>query len=222
MTSERKTKKNRDELPAPPYAWISWIVLISYVIAAFEGAALFFGHPWLTDLSFNYESKSDAAFAPVRLAQFHLCCIYIMEIAFAIGPGWCAMSPGWTKGELLQHHAPYVAAVCLAFFGGHANRWTAPMVATSLTPANEGMFIANSLGAPEWLNKFRRLFGFIAISVLWCIETWTEVRNIMVHWSIGWDAFGPFLVDQIAWVGIAYHTSLLRMYVRRWKRTGRL
>eukprot|EP00443_Scrippsiella_acuminata_P024029 CAMPEP_0115364644 /NCGR_PEP_ID=MMETSP0270-20121206/103875_1 /TAXON_ID=71861 /ORGANISM="Scrippsiella trochoidea, Strain CCMP3099" /LENGTH=224 /DNA_ID=CAMNT_0002787349 /DNA_START=44 /DNA_END=719 /DNA_ORIENTATION=+ len=151
--AQPKTRHDRVELPPPPYAWISWLVLLSYIACAVEGAIVFCTYPWHLALSLQNFDAGPSVFADVKSGQFHLCCIYIIELLMAFGPGWCAMSPGWTRFELLVHHAPYVSAVCLAFFGGHAERWTAPMTLVLLTPANEGMFIAQSLGAPDWLAK---------------------------------------------------------------------
>merc|ERR1719428_809686 len=97
------------------------------------------------------------------------------------------MSPGWTQFELLIHHVPYIAADCLAFQGGHAVRWTAPMAMVSLTPLNEGLFIACSLGFPACLQKLRRLYGFAGILALWCCEVYVYFRNQAHHWQAGWS-----------------------------------
>merc|ERR1712113_760703 len=107
----------------------------------------------------------------------------------------------------------------MGFWGGHAERWTAPMTLVLLTPANEGMFIAQSLGAPDWLAKVRRLFGFCAIFLLFCCETWVLIRNTVWHWQIGQAALWSACVDQVTWGGSYYHLMLLRMYIRRWKKT---
>eukprot|EP00443_Scrippsiella_acuminata_P033000 CAMPEP_0115336116 /NCGR_PEP_ID=MMETSP0270-20121206/88829_1 /TAXON_ID=71861 /ORGANISM="Scrippsiella trochoidea, Strain CCMP3099" /LENGTH=198 /DNA_ID=CAMNT_0002757257 /DNA_START=124 /DNA_END=720 /DNA_ORIENTATION=+ len=123
--AQPKTRHDRVELPPPPYAWISWLVLLSYIACAVEGAIVFCTYPWHLALSLQNFDAGPSVFADVKSGQFHLCCIYIIELLMAFGPGWCAMSPGWTRFELLVHHAPYVSAVCLAFFGGHAERWTA-------------------------------------------------------------------------------------------------
>mmetsp|Transcript_14482 Transcript_14482/g.36643 ORF Transcript_14482/g.36643 Transcript_14482/m.36643 type:complete len:222 (-) Transcript_14482:82-747(-) len=220
--AQPKTRHDRVELPPPPYAWISWLVLLSYIACAVEGAIVFCTYPWHLALSLQNFDAGPSVFADVKSGQFHLCCIYIIELLMAFGPGWCAMSPGWTRFELLVHHAPYVSAVCLAFFGGHAERWTAPMTLVLLTPANEGMFIAQSLGAPDWLAKVRRLFGFCAICLLWACETWVLLRNSVSHWQMGRDSLPSAMADQVTWGGSYYHLMLLRMYVKRWKKTRTL
>jgi len=208
-------------MPPPPFKWISCVVLLCYVLVAIEGSVVVYKHPWRADLSVGSVADVEG-FDRVRTAQFHLCLIYAVELAMALGPCWCAMSPGWTQFDLLIHHAPYVGAVSLCFFGGHAQRWTAPMVMVLLTPSNEGMFIATALGAPDWINKFRRVFGFCGITALWCTESWIMLRNHIVHYQIGRDAMWPTLIDQICWGGIYYHFLLLRMYIRRWKKTRTL
>lgn len=207
------------ELPPPPHVWISWAVLFLYTAVAIEGAIVFYNYPWLTAISIENYSAGPVAFASVQSGQIHLCCVYLIETLLAVGPGWCAMSPGWTQFELFIHHVPYVAAVALAFFGGHAERWTAPMTMVLMTPLNEGMFIAQSLGAPEWIAKLRRAFGFGAICLLWLCETWTFQRNLVIHYYIGWSAMPNVLADAVSLGGIYYHLVLLRLYVRRWMKT---
>jgi len=209
------------ELPPPPYTWISLGIFSCYMMSALEGAFVLARHPWLADLSMSM-AKDDATFDRVTAAQCHLCCIYLVEAALAIGPGWCAMSPGWTLFDLLIHHVPYIGAVLLAFFGGHAHRWTPPMAVVLMTPANEGMFIATALGAPECISKIRRLFGFVGITLLWTIECWTLGRNLLLHWGSGQEASHLALVDLIALGGIWYHALLIRMYIKRWRKTRRL
>eukprot|EP00928_Gymnodinium_smaydae_P082181 TRINITY_DN6557_c0_g1_i1.p1 TRINITY_DN6557_c0_g1~~TRINITY_DN6557_c0_g1_i1.p1 ORF type:complete len:259 (+),score=61.37 TRINITY_DN6557_c0_g1_i1:202-978(+) len=213
--------RKRVELPQPPSAWISWALLLCYMFVAIEGAYVICNHPWLTELSLDDEIDSEA-FRRVRTAQLHLCGIYIVEILLAVIPGWCAMSPGWTCFELLVHHGPYVAALCVALFGGHARRWTAPMAMVLLTPANEGMFIAVALGAPNWLCKVRRLFGFTGVTLLFLTETLVLARNQIANWQLGSAALSRALADQIVWGGIYYHALLLRLYIRRWMKTRTL
>lgn len=201
----------RVELQPPSHAWISWAVFLAYLAVFVEGLVL------------NLFAGADAAglMARVASAQFHLCTIYVLETVMAIGPGWCAMSPGWTCSELLQHHVPYTAATALAFTGGHAERWTSPMMVVLLTALNEALFIANGLGGPGWLAKARRLFGFGVVAALLCTETATLMRNTARHVALGSDGVWPAAVDQLVWGGIYYHALLLRMYIRRWtkKRT---
>lgn len=208
----------RIELIPPPHSWISWTILVAYFLVAFEGVFVLAAHPFMRDLSFSM-AVDTVAFARVQSGMMHLCGIYVVESLMAVGLGWCAMSPGWTKFDLLVHHVPYVAANALAFLGGHAYRWTAPMAVVMITPLNEALFIAMALGAPDWVAKYRRLFGFIGITLLFSIETWVQLRNHIVHLHMGQEGLQFLIVDQVAWGGIVYHALLLRMYVRRWKKT---
>lgn len=209
--------KAKQELPAPPYAWISWAVLLCYAAVGVEGAIAFGTFPWRTAVSLTDYDAGQAASVRVKSGQFHLCCIYILEMLLAVGPGWCAMC--WARFDVLVHHGPYVAATWLCYWGNHASRWTAPLVIVLLTPANEGMFIAHTLGAPEWLAKFRRLFAFSCVLALWLCETWTVLRNLVLHWQIGKDATMNAILDQVSWGGIYYHAMLLRLYIKRWQKT---
>eukprot|EP00928_Gymnodinium_smaydae_P082182 TRINITY_DN6557_c0_g2_i1.p1 TRINITY_DN6557_c0_g2~~TRINITY_DN6557_c0_g2_i1.p1 ORF type:complete len:282 (+),score=51.70 TRINITY_DN6557_c0_g2_i1:66-848(+) len=219
---QTKVQKQRIEMPQPPYPIISWFVLLCYILVGIEGAYVICKHPWSTELSLNGAEIDTASFSRVKTAQIHLCAIYLFELLLALIPGWCAMSPGWTCFELLVHHAPYVAALCIAFSGDHAYRWTAPMAMVLCTPWNEGLFIATALGAPSWLHKARRLYGFTGITALWLTETSVLVRNQFVHWQTGSDAIVPAITDQIVWGGIYYHALLLRLYIRRWMKTRTL
>jgi hypothetical protein len=222
LTAKKGASKTREELQAPPYTWISWLVLLSYALATLEGVWVFVNYPWSQAL---FDMKVDAlTIERVKRAQIHLCCIYFFEVLLAVGPKWCAMSPGWTQGELLIHHALYIAADVLCFVGGHETRWTAPMAMVSLTPLNEGLFIACSLGFPAWLQKFRRLYGFAGILALWLCETYIFFGNQFMHWRGGWSATSAFnsLVDQCVLGGIYYHALLLHLYIRRWRKTRTL
>jgi len=222
VSSSEPKKKQRVELAAPPHPAISWVILVLYAIVAIEGATLVARYPWQTAFSIQNFYAGDDIFTATKSAQTHLCGIYVLESLLALGPGWCAMSPGWTLFDLLIHHVPYVCAVSIAFSGAHAERWTAPMAVVMLTPANEGMFIAAQLGAPDGLQKFRRLFGFTGVSLLWFCETLTLFRNLAIHYSVGRPAIISALLDQIAWGGIYYHALLLHLYIRRWKKTRTL
>lgn len=214
-------KPARVELPPPPHVAITWIVFGLYVAVAIEGGVLCWKYPWHSAFSVEDFFPGASTFEAVKAAQMHICGIYLIESLLAIGPGWCAMSPGWTLFELLVHHVPYVSAVAVAFCGP-VERWTAPMAVVMLTPANEGMFIAQCLGAPAGLAKFRRLFGFSVVSLLFIVETWTIFRNLGIHWKIGGPAAIDAVLDQIAWGGIYYHALLLRLYIKRWMRTRSL
>mmetsp|Transcript_66317 Transcript_66317/g.194491 ORF Transcript_66317/g.194491 Transcript_66317/m.194491 type:complete len:215 (+) Transcript_66317:77-721(+) len=205
---------DRVELVAPPHVWISWGVLLSYAVVFVEGVTLSSLH-WIS-------SDASAELERVGRAQFHLCAVYMLEAVLAVGPGWCAMSPGWTCSELLMHHVPYAMATALAFFGGHAHRWIAPMLVVLLTPLNEGLFIVHGLGAPEWTSQFRRLFGFCIVAILLLVETAQFFRNSAMNWERGSAGLPDFLIDNLVWGGIYYHALLLKLYLRRWKKTGSL
>jgi len=211
-------RHDRQELPAPPYVAITWTVLFCYIAVGLEGAFVALQHPWLGDLSFNMVKTVEDE-NRVRIAQIHICLVYVLEVLLAVGPRWCAMSPGWTCGELMQHHVPYVVAVGFAIRGGHLHRWTSAMTCVLLTPANEGLFIVGALGAPKSVEKLRRLIGFLGIFALCSVESWTLLRNQINHWHQGSDAIALALADLIPLVGIAYHLMLLRMYLGRWRKT---
>lgn len=224
MAGSKVAKKDRQELPPPPLAWISWAVLFAYVSVGIEGAVAICRFPWHTAVSVEHFYPGDEAFLAVQSGQLHLCLVYAFEALMALGPGYCAMSPGWTKFELFVHHVPYIAAVGLAYFCGHSSRWTAPLCCVLLTPANEGLFIAQSLGAPDWLAKARRLYGFMGISILFSCETMTVFRNMFLHHQAGWTSMSikNCLIDQICWGGISYHFMLLQLYIKRWRKTRSL
>jgi len=219
-----KVKKERKELPSPPYVWISWLILAAYFFVAIEGALACVSYPWHKATSASEHFPGDEVYGKVVSAQLHLCILYLVESALAAGPGWCAMAPGWTRSELLAHHVPYVAAVAIAFLFGCAPRWVAPMCAVLLTPVNEGLFIVQSLGGPEWLAKVRRVYGFCVVAFVLSCETMVILRNTWMHWRGDWTwavAIQTSL-DQIAWGATHYHLKLLRLYIRRWKKTRSL
>ncbi|CAE7703325.1 unnamed protein product [Symbiodinium sp. KB8] len=137
-------KQGRVELQPPSHTWISWCILLAYLAVFVEGVALLANDHYGPEI-----------LPRVSAAQFHLCSIYVLEVAIALGPGWCAMSPGWTSGELIAHHVPYTFTVMLCFALNQQHKWTLPLVVVLLTPLNEGLFIANSLGAPGWVAKAR-------------------------------------------------------------------
>merc|ERR1719253_203422 len=98
-------KEGRKELPPPPHVVITWCVLFAYIVVGLEGAFVAAKHPWRSDLSLAMEKTAEDE-ARVCTGQAHICLIYIFEILLACGPGWCAMSPGWTRSDLLIHHLP--------------------------------------------------------------------------------------------------------------------
>jgi len=219
-----KAKQEREEMPQPPgrWIWLSYSILLFYFLVALEGFRVTWLHPWRSTLALDHTALDAAALDRVRSGQLHLCAIYVVEVLLALGPGWCAMSPGWTVSELVAHHVPYVLAVAFAFAFGHAERWSAPMAFVLLTPCNEGLFIATGLGAPAFLHKVRRLYGFSCILGLFTCELWNMLRNDYIHWEMGSAAWIPLLSDQIVWFGIYYHGQLLRMYLKRWRKKGEL
>lgn len=221
----RSSRAVRVELPPPPYPVLSWAVLVAYTIVAVEGAHLACSYPWSTSLSWDTD-VDPAVLNRAWHGQLHLCCIYVFETAMVFTVGWCAMSPGWTRNDIFVHHVPYVLALVMVWCEGALYRWLAPVVVVLLTPANEGMFVAVALGAPKELDKFRRLFGFFCVLILFIVESWTLARNTLLHYQLGPYATTPSgsalknaVLDQLCWGGICYHALLLRMYVRRWKKT---
>merc|ERR1719424_1298042 len=102
------------------------------------------------------------------------------------------------------------------------HRWTSAMVCVLLTPANEGLFIAAGLGAPECTAKLRRLIGFVGICLLCAVECWTLLRNEILHYQKGSESIGYMLADAIPLGGIWYHMLLIRMYLKRWSKTRSL
>ncbi|CAE7373165.1 unnamed protein product [Symbiodinium natans] len=202
-------KQGRVELQPPSHAWISWCILFAYLAVFFEGVALLVNDHYGPEI-----------LPRVSAAQFHLCSIYVLEVAIALGPGWCAMSPGWTSGELIAHHVPYTFTVMLCFALNQQHKWTLPLVVVLLTPLNEGLFIANSLGAPGWVAKVRRLYGFSVIVLLIGSEIRTWMKVMQQHWAD--SALLMLLLDQLVLPAIYYHFKLLCMYVRRWRKTRSL
>ncbi|CAK9082689.1 unnamed protein product [Durusdinium trenchii] len=170
-------KKGRVELQPPSHTWISWGVLFAYLAVFVEGVALLAGN------------HGPEILPRLGAAQFHLCSIYVLEVAIALGPGWCAMSPGWTCGELIAHHVPYTFTVMLCFALNQQHKWILPLVVVLLTPLNEGLFIINSLGAPGWVSKVRRFYGFLIIAEssepaqVHGIVIWTMVIFPLKSWS---------------------------------------
>mmetsp|Transcript_12237 Transcript_12237/g.23761 ORF Transcript_12237/g.23761 Transcript_12237/m.23761 type:complete len:212 (+) Transcript_12237:50-685(+) len=206
-------KKVRVELQPPVYVWMSWTVLICYTIVFLSGVGVSYS-------AFRDGFIDRSVMCPL---QMFLCSVYMVEIGLAVGFGMCAMSPGWTCSELLQHHLPYVLATLLAISRGHEVRWLWPMRVSLLTALNEALFIVNCLGAPQVVNKVRRTFGFCIVTALLCSESRAYLEAMVSHWGQGrnfsWEAV---LVDNLAWGGIFYHVMLLKFYYKRWCRTKEL
>ncbi|CAE7877797.1 unnamed protein product [Symbiodinium necroappetens] len=165
-------KQGRVELQPPSHTWISWCILLAYLAVFVEGVALLANDHYGPEI-----------LPRVSAAQFHLCSIYVLEVAIALGPGWCAMSPGWTSGELIAHHVPYTFTVMLCFALNQQHKWTLPLVVVLLTPLNEGLFIANSLGAPGTQRAVRRAYGFSVIVLLIATEIRTWIKVMQQHWE---------------------------------------
>eukprot|EP00933_Yihiella_yeosuensis_P038073 TRINITY_DN32037_c0_g1_i1.p1 TRINITY_DN32037_c0_g1~~TRINITY_DN32037_c0_g1_i1.p1 ORF type:complete len:241 (+),score=30.18 TRINITY_DN32037_c0_g1_i1:41-724(+) len=210
----KQTKPGRVELKPPSHPGISWFVLLAYLYVFVEGVAL---------CLWTEEGLSNAFVERVTTAQFHLCSIYVLEVVIALGPGWCAMSPGWTLGELIAHHGPYVVCVSICFWLNQQRRpWILPLQVVLLTPLNEALFIVQSLGAPGWVAKARRAFGFSIIIALMISEIVAWARSVSDHWAMGRDGIIWGILDQLATPAIYYHFNLLCMYVKRWRKTGTL
>ena len=201
-------KRGRVELQPPSHAWISWCILLAYLAVFVEGVALLAG------------SYGPEVLPRLSAAQFHLCSIYVLEVAIALGPGWCAMSPGWTCSELIAHHVPYTFTVMLCFALNQQYKWTLPLMVVLLTPLNEGLFIINSLGAPGWVSKVRRFYGFLVIVFLILSEIHTWMKVMQQHWAD--NALVMLMLDQLVFPAIYYHFNLLVMYLKRWKKTRSL
>jgi len=202
----------RVELEPPSHSWISWCILLAYLAVFAEGVALFCRSDY-----------SDDFFTRMGYAQFHLCTIYVLEVAMALGPGWCAMSPGWTCGELMAHHVPYTIAIILCFGLGQQIKWALVLQVVLLTPLNEGLFIVNSLGAPGWVSKVRRVFGFGVIVALMIAEIIAWGRSLRIRLSIGTQhEMTLVFVELIVLPAVYYHFNLICMYVKRWRKTRSL
>eukprot|EP00931_Biecheleriopsis_adriatica_P117989 TRINITY_DN93459_c0_g1_i1.p1 TRINITY_DN93459_c0_g1~~TRINITY_DN93459_c0_g1_i1.p1 ORF type:complete len:256 (+),score=52.57 TRINITY_DN93459_c0_g1_i1:107-769(+) len=208
--SGSKGKSGRIELQPPSHGWISWCILFAYLSVFIEGAML------MTSADFG----SMESISRLGTAQFHLCSIYVLEVAIALGPGWCAMSPGWTSAELMAHHVPYTFVVMVCFALNQQRRWMLPLTVVLLTSLNEGLFIVNSLGSPGWVAKARRAFGFSIIVALITTEVITWWKMVRQHWAD--NSMFLLLLDQLVFPAIFYHFNLICMYIKRWKRTRSL
>lgn len=151
-----------------------------------------------------------------------LCLVYALEALLALGPGWCAMD-GWTCREVLDHHVPYIVAVAIAKSAGLLAPWSATCCLTLLTSANEACLVLVALGAPEWLAKARRLYGFAIVLALAVSELAGYFARMVEYWRAGLkDALVPALCTQPMLGAMAYHLDLLRLYFRRWQKTKTL
>lgn len=190
----------------PPYAWMMWAMMLAYFAVFAEAVRMCF-HPGGLSLPLSQDG------APLT-GTWYLTWIYGIEALLAVGPGWCAM-PGWSRTDVLIHHVPYMMAIFLADYFRCSERWSAPMAISIFTAANEGMFVAHALGAPEWLSKARRLFGFSIVLALLCTETWAYLNVLSFHWTRGSRPIEA-LPEQLVLPAIWYHSSLLLMYIKRW------
>jgi len=205
LVGVNKTAK-RDPLPKPPgpWAWLSWLILVAYTIIFFEGL-------WVSQLAPSERGPALKRKLP------HLCFVYALESALALGPGWCAMD-GWTCGQVMQHHLPYIVAVTIAISLDLLGDWSIMATITLLTAANEGVLILIAMGAPEWIAKLRRLYGFSIVALLLAAELGGFASHMAEYWHRGREALLPALATQLMLGAIAYHGKLLRLYVRRWKK----
>jgi len=199
-------------LPRPPYPVISWCVLIAYTVIFAEAL-------WM--LTFLHEDVRRANHAQSVTCQ--MCVIYAVESVFALGPGWCAME-GWTCKNVLVHHGPYILAVCLGVLLGLYDRWWLVAWITCFTACNEGLLIVIALGAPEWVAKLRRIYGFTVILLLLLAECHSYLRAMSDYYAAGifGDAFVAAVATQMVLGAMYYHYLLLGMYIRRWKKQGAL
>eukprot|EP00927_Polykrikos_kofoidii_P020008 TRINITY_DN19414_c0_g1_i1.p1 TRINITY_DN19414_c0_g1~~TRINITY_DN19414_c0_g1_i1.p1 ORF type:complete len:237 (-),score=45.65 TRINITY_DN19414_c0_g1_i1:137-802(-) len=185
-------------LPPPPWRGVSWVVMFAYL--------------WTFVEALDVSSRS-LDFSRLATTTYHLCGIYAAEVILAIGPGCCAMK-GWTRGDVLVHHAPYLVVVTAGFATGTWKDWTLALRISLLTSANEGLLVAIALGAPAWIAKMRRIYGFTIVACLLI----AEILNYVVFLSQATDTT-EILLSQCILPAAWYHGNLMQAYIERWKRT---
>lgn len=172
LVGVNKTAK-RDPLPKPPgpWAWLSWLILVAYTIIFFEGL-------WVSQLVPSERGPALKRKLP------HLCFVYALESALALGPGWCAMD-GWTCGQVMQHHLPYIAAVTIAISLDLLGDWSTMATITLLTAANEGVLILIAMGAPEWIASASTVSRSwpcsLPLSSAGSLRTWQSTGTVAVR-----------------------------------------
>ncbi|KAL1518472.1 hypothetical protein AB1Y20_002763 [Prymnesium parvum] len=207
-------------------AWLSKCVLFAYLFVYGETLAII-GHV------VSARRHHDAL---VVQAVHHLSMIYLLEVALAAVYGMCTMTGNWTRSELILHHAPYVLAVMMVihvpgeYDKDRITHWSAAMVASLLTAANEALLIVEALGAPPWVGRARRVYGFSVILSLFSAEISCYISALSRAYVV-W-AHPSFRLSQSYVLGVAgdhvvtgaiyYHSKLLMMYIRRWCRTKTL
>lgn len=204
--------KSRQDLPPPPWKWLSWLVFLLYIGVFTEAVRLFLRQRFSI-------LDDDEDVSRVFRGLGVLSSIYLLEVIAAVGPGWCCMSPGWSQHDVLQHHLPFLACVSALFALGLPVLWVSAMRVVLFTALNEGLFIAASLGAPEWIGKVRRIFAFTVITILLIAETTCIFKNVAFHWARPGELH-LVAFQNLGWLAAAYHGELLRVYIRRWQKNG--
>mmetsp|Transcript_77401 Transcript_77401/g.146013 ORF Transcript_77401/g.146013 Transcript_77401/m.146013 type:complete len:226 (+) Transcript_77401:108-785(+) len=197
-------------LQSPPHAWISWLVMAAYVAIFVQSVILYLG-----------DAVNGVWTRQVYGVVHQMWGIYAFEVVLAVGPGWCCMS-GWAALDVIIHHVPYIAATALAEGMKHTAPWIDAFAISTLTALNEGLLVAISLGVPDGVAKIRRLYGFSIISLLAFYELKSWFFQMLYHWHTGvndkFDLLCLLVVDQIVLAGLAYHISLVQLYIRGWRK----
>ena len=198
-----------------PATLVSSLVMAAYCVVFVE--AVWLCCHWTTDPA-GWEGGRQPGLRP---AAIRLCCIYMFEVAMALGAGRCAMA-GWTRFDILVHHVPYATAVLFCIFlpGDHVPRWAPAMLASLLTAANEALLVFIAMRDSALVGKLRRLYGFSIVLLLVLCEFRCYVMAMHEHVSLGSAAHGcpAICCDQLALGAVAYHTDLLSQYIRRWRK----
>ena len=127
----------------------------------------------------------------------------------------------WTVGELLFHHMPFAVTVFLAFWlleDDQLSYWIRPLAISLLTALNEASLIGVSLGAPKWVVKARRLYGFGIVLFLAFAEL---VGIVQATWAavLQGKASPPLLlITALVTCAFGYHIDLLARYISSWRK----
>lgn len=185
---------------------------------------------WLHALAVSYSLFSnmhDAALSlgGLRSGLAQMCSLYLFECLLALWPGCCTMNPAgrWSASELFMHHAPFILTVFLAFCLLEENQlsyWIVPLAGSLLTALNEASLIGVSLGAPTWVAKARRAYGFGIVLLLSSAELVGCGRAIGPAWAslTGEMDLAPLLISALVMCAYAYHVHLLSRYMSSWLR----